>query len=177
MSKTTLLTGGEEIFFKGRTLFLLVVKEERLSSKVELNGDRLIIRINQALEEDASAREIERRLRVWLRKTAKETILGKLDYYKKQLAVEFNEVRVKEQKTRWGSCSQKGNLNFNWRLVSAPEEVIDYVVVHELCHLVHMNHSKNFWSLVGNILPDYKQLRKWLKVNGRLLGLPNKQAH
>lgn len=80
-------------------------------------------------------------------------------------------IRIRAQKTRWGSCSSKGTLSFNWKLMMAPDEVIDYVVVHELCHLCEMNHSKRFWSLVGTILPDYQRRRRWLKENGHLLDL------
>lgn len=72
-----------------------------------------------------------------------------------------------EQKTRWGSCSSKGNLNFNWKLVRMPEEVLDYVVVHELAHRKEMNHSKAFWAIVESVLSDYRERRKWLKENGR----------
>ena len=78
-------------------------------------------------------------------------------------------IRIAAQKSRWGSCSSRGTLSFNWKLMLAPPEVLDYVVVHELCHLVEMNHSKAFWDLVGSILPDYKRLRKWLKDNGASL--------
>lgn len=77
----------------------------------------------------------------------------------------INRITIRNQKTRWGSCSGKGNLNFNWRLLMAPIEVLDYVVVHELCHLVYMNHSREFWQMVEQILPEAGQYRKWLKNN------------
>ncbi len=80
-----------------------------------------------------------------------------------------NRIAIRNQKTRWGSCSSKGNLNFNWRLVMAPEEILDYVVVHELCHLAHLNHSSQFWQMVRDILPDFRERRNWLKANGLLL--------
>jgi predicted metal-dependent hydrolase len=80
-------------------------------------------------------------------------------------------LRIADQKTRWGSCSAKGTLSFNWRLYLAPPEVLDYVVVHELCHLIHMDHSTAFWALVSSILPDYRERRRWLKVNGSSLDI------
>ena len=83
----------------------------------------------------------------------------------------FNRVFIKGQKTRWGSCSKQRNLSFNWRLVMAPLPVIDYVVAHELAHLVEMNHSRKFWALVEQIYPGYSLHRAWLKENGRLLTL------
>ena len=76
---------------------------------------------------------------------------------------------IRKQTTRWGSCSSKGTLSFNWRLMLAPPRVLDYVVVHELCHITHMNHSKDFWNKVESIMPDYKIYRDWLKKNGSTL--------
>lgn len=83
-----------------------------------------------------------------------------------QMEVKIGRIAFKTQKTRWGSCSSKGNLNFNWRLVHAPKAVIDYVIIHELAHRVHMDHSANFWNLVAKYDPNYKQHRKWLKKHG-----------
>ncbi len=87
--------------------------------------------------------------------------------------IRITRVCVRAQKTRWGSCSSTGTLSFNWKLYLAPPEILDYVVVHELCHLSEMNHSKRFWALVESILPDYKSCEKWLKENGRTLDLPH----
>ncbi len=84
-----------------------------------------------------------------------------------------NRISIRNQKTRWGSCSSKGNLNFNWRLVMAPAGILDYVVIHELCHLAYLNHSSQFWHLVSGILPDWKERRSWLKANGPLLEWEN----
>ena len=81
----------------------------------------------------------------------------------------YTKITIRNQKTRWGSCSQTGTLSFNYRLMMAPPAVIDYVIVHELCHLTHMNHSKAFWNKVAAILPDYAKSRRWLKENGHTL--------
>lgn len=81
----------------------------------------------------------------------------------------LNRITIRHQKTRWGSCSREGNLNFNCLLMLAPEEVRDYIVVHELCHLLHMDHSPEFWSEVERVIPKYKQANNWLKKNGSLL--------
>lgn len=78
----------------------------------------------------------------------------------------FTGISIREQKTRWGSCSSSGMLSFNWKLMLAPPGILDYVVVHELCHFRHMNHSADFWNMVGEIIPDYKERRKWLAENG-----------
>ncbi len=95
-----------------------------------------------------------------------EVIPQKVSYYAKCLGVTYGRITIRNQKTRWGSCSAKGNLNFNCLLMMTPEEVINYVVVHELCHRIEMNHSKAFWAQVERILPDYRQSRKWLKDHG-----------
>lgn len=81
----------------------------------------------------------------------------------------YEKITIRDQKTRWGSCSQTGTLSFNYRLMMAPPEVIDYVIVHELCHLTHMNHSKAFWNKIADILPDYAERKNWLKVHGHEL--------
>lgn len=80
--------------------------------------------------------------------------------------VSYRNITIREQKTRWGSCSSEKNLNFNWKLILAPPEVLDYVVVHELCHLKEMNHSKAFWDEVGKVMPEYETYKLWLKENG-----------
>ncbi len=77
----------------------------------------------------------------------------------------INNIFIKSQKTRWASCSSKGNLNFNWKLAMAPYDVIEYVVLHELCHRLEMNHSNKFWNHVSDMCPDYKQHKRWLKDN------------
>lgn len=90
-------------------------------------------------------------------------IMERLKLYAPQMGVKFARVTVRDQKTRWGSCSSKGNLNFNYRLHYLPQELMDYVVVHELAHRIHMNHSREFWEVVAAIDADYKEHRKRLK--------------
>lgn len=97
---------------------------------------------------------------------ALQHIPKRVSYYAKQIGVTYGKITIRNQKTRWGSCSGKGNLNFNCLLMLTPPEVIDYVIVHELCHRKEMNHSGAFRAEVEKILPDYKEQVKWLKENG-----------
>lgn len=106
-----------------------------------------------------------------LRERAKSVLAQRTAYFARQIGVTYGKITVRDQKTRWGSCSQTGNLNFNFRLILAPLEVLDYVVVHELCHRRQMNHSTQFWQEVAQVLPDYRKRKAWLTENGwRLMG-------
>lgn len=92
-----------------------------------------------------------------------------LEHWVKTIQVEPAQVSIKNYKSRWGSCYQDGRIQFNWRLAMAPKEVIDYVIVHELCHLIHPNHSKQYWQTVAKFKPNYEQQKQWLKNNGASL--------
>ena len=97
---------------------------------------------------------------------AKMYIPERVEYYAGIIGVSYGRITIRNQKTRWGSCSAKGNLNLNCLLMLTPEDVQDYVVVHELCHRKQMNHSKQFWEEVEKVLPDYRERRMWLKEHG-----------
>lgn len=101
-----------------------------------------------------------------LAEEALKVIPARVEYFARVIGVTYGKITIRNQKTRWGSCSSKGNLNFNCLLMLAPPEVLDYVVVHELCHRKQMNHSKAFWLEVEKVLPNYKEVRKWLKEEG-----------
>lgn len=98
---------------------------------------------------------------------ARDIITKKVEFWNKQYGFEYNRIAIKNLKTQWGSCSSKGNLNFNYKLIFLNEEQSDYVVVHELCHLQEMNHSQAFWDLVAQAIPDYKRIVK--DINGFML--------
>ena len=100
---------------------------------------------------------------------AKAVIPERVAYYAPVVGVTYGNITIRNQRTRWGSCSSKGNLNFNCLLMLAPEDVIDYVVVHELCHRKEMNHSSRFWEEVEQALPNYKECKRWLKESGQAL--------
>ena len=106
------------------------------------------------ISEEVRREGIEQAKRIFPERTA---------YFAKRMGVDYGRITIREQKTRWGSCSSKGNLNFNWKLVLLDPELLDYVVVHELAHRREMNHSKNFWKIVEAELPDYRERRRRLK--------------
>jgi predicted metal-dependent hydrolase len=97
---------------------------------------------------------------------AVQVFVAKVEHYAPIVGVTYGRITIRNQKTRWGSCSAKGNLNFNVALMRAPIEVLDYIVVHELCHRRHLDHSREFWDDVEKVIPDYRIHEKWLKDNG-----------
>ena len=103
------------------------------------------------------------------RKEARRRITERAAYFAEKMGVDYGRIAIKAAKTRWGSCSARGNLNFHWKLILMPPAILDYVVVHELAHRIEMNHSPRFWAQVERILPDYRERRRWLKENGGLI--------
>lgn len=107
----------------------------------------------------------------WYKAAARELLSQRVRWFARVFGLTYRKIRISSARTRWGSCSTSGTLSFNWRLVMAPPEVVDYVVVHELAHLRQPNHSPAFWDEVAKMMPDYALHRDWLKKNGRRLHL------
>ena len=105
------------------------------------------------------------------RNAARHLFQERVAYYHSHTGGNYTSITIRDQKSRWGSCSSRGTLSFNYRLIFAPPKVLDYVVVHELCHLTHMNHSKDFWNMVAQIMPEYKVYKTWLREHGQELHL------
>ena len=123
--------------------------EKHLTSRVPRNEEKLT---------DSELKELRERTRI--------LVTERVRYFAPLVGVTYNQIATRAQRTRWGSCSSKGNLNFNCLLGIVPSEVLDYVIVHELCHRKELNHSDRFWNEVSRILPDYKARKQWLKDNG-----------
>lgn len=153
---------GEGFLYLGRYYRLQIVENQEMPLKLE---DRFFYLSKSAL---ANAKEVFIK---WYKEKAYEKISERVEFYARIAGFKYNKVNITDAEKRWGSCSQKGNLNFSWRLIMAPLRVIDYVVVHELCHLEIKNHSKAFWIKVKTLMPDYKDCDIWLKEFGYLLRL------
>ena len=141
---------------------------EEILKKKEAWISRHIEKIKKTKErfEAEPTEKLTREKVIALAEEALKVIPERVEYFAKVIGVTYGKITVRNQKTRWGSCSSKGYLNFNCLLMLAPPEVLDYVVVHELCHRKQMNHSKAFWLEVEKVLPNYKEVRKWLKEEG-----------
>jgi predicted metal-dependent hydrolase len=116
-----------------------------------------------------SARRASDLFKTWYLEQAEKTILPLVRDYSSKTGAEYNSVRIVDLKYRWGSCTPKNNLNLNWRLIKAPIRVIEYVIVHELAHLLEPNHTERFWQIVKTQIPDYVRAKLWLRENGNLL--------
>jgi len=160
------LADGRQLWYQGNPYVLQILtkadtKQENSGRNVELSAGKLKVYTEQGQEA-----EVRQNLMQWYYEQAGQWICQRVEHYNEDLKEPVNRICIKDQKSRWGSCSSKRNLNFNWRIIMAPKEVADYVVVHEMCHLRHLNHSPEFWREVAGILPDYKERRKWLREHG-----------
>jgi predicted metal-dependent hydrolase len=129
-----------------------------------ISGETLQLTVARDTQE-----EVRAALEAWYRRQAARVFAERLAVCNAAYGFSYGRVSIREQKSRWGSCSRKGNLNFNWRLLLAPLPVLDYVVTHELAHLKEPNHSPRFWALVASACPEYQTQRRWLRQHGREL--------
>jgi predicted metal-dependent hydrolase len=152
---------GETFFYLGREYSLVLTD----TAKVPLEFEENFV---LSKEDQKDARRL---FEQWYRKRAKAVLQERVDVLAQSNRLSPAQVRISSARTRWGSCSGRGSLSFTWRLVMAPIEVVDYVVVHELAHLIERNHSSKFWEQVERMMPDYRTHREWLKKNGLSLTL------
>ena len=181
-----------------------LIRSDRKTLSAEIRNGRLLVRAPRYASRDEIARFIMQN-RPWIEKhmekavaaekekegirklsteeirslaeKACETIPQRVAYFAGKVGVTYGRITIRLQRTRWGSCSSKGNLNFNCLLMLTPPEVLDSVVVHELCHRKEMNHSRRFYAEIAKVMPDYAARRKWLKENGgRILAMVDTQA-
>ena len=152
---------GELFWYLGNR-YPLRVSEESGKASLEFSAGELVL--SRRFQGKANARFLS-----WYRREARNIIRSRVDALARENGLFYRSVKINGAKTRWGSCSGKGNLNFSFRLVMAPLSVVDYVVVHELAHLVHPNHSAHFWKTVAEMRPKFETERRWLRENGHRL--------
>ena len=153
---------GESYMYLGRNYCLDIIFDEKLDSiTVKLFRGKFVVS-TYTKDEDLIKNAMEN----WYRQKTLAKVKERISYYKSYFNNEVTHVKVKEQKKRWASCTPKNELLFNWRCVMAPAFVLDYIVVHEMCHMEYKNHSKDFWNRVCSVMPDYEPRRAWLKNNG-----------
>ena len=162
---------GVVIPFLGKDIELRIreIRQKMISARYLKEECALEVSLPQGLGEEQKQEVIREILEKWLKSKARSIFIQKLDSWSGLMGVNYNQFRLKEQKTRWGSCSSLGNINLNWRAVMAPELVVDYLVIHELAHLKYMNHSQEFWEYVAGFAPQHRTCRKWLRDNGNTL--------
>jgi len=165
------LNNSEKILYKGNYYPINIVEGMAYNCEVDFVNSVIEIKLNTLVQGNNRRKIIEAALNNWYRNKCEEVVKLRSEYYSKILGLYPVKLTVKRkaQITLWGSCSSKGSINFNNRLILAPDKVIDYIVVHELCHLKYMNHSKEFYSLVKDIIPDYKDCISYLKTNSAIL--------
>jgi len=154
-------TRGETFLFLGKTIPLEIT--DNSSRSLTLDSCFQLRRSDQP-----QAREVFIK---WYKQQARQVFTRRVEFFAQKHSLTYAKIRLSSAHTRWGSCSSKGTLSFTWRLVMAPMEIIDYVIIHELVHLEIQNHSSTFWKKVQEYLPDYKNRRAWLKEHGSLLNL------
>ena len=150
----------------------LVKMQSAKKTSIVYEGDRIIIKTPfcealqenyEAVENKTAIEKLQNDLKKWYKKQAFAYVSKRVEYYQNIIGVSVTSVSIKSRKSQWGSCDSNGNLTFSWRLVMARPEAIDYVVVHELCHRLHMDHSRDFWNQVQKYMPDFKDQKKWLE--------------
>ena len=154
---------GESFSYLGRNYRLKLIQSKK--TDVKLKGGYLEVHHPKNFKN----KNVKDLLIAWYEKHALERLKEKTERYSKIIGVKPVSVNIKDYKSRWGSCSSNGDILYNWRIIIAPHKIIDYVVVHELCHILEHNHSKKYWRHVSNNFHNYVECQNWLKFNGRTL--------
>lgn len=148
---------GDTIPYLGRDLRIVMLPGSTNADDVKIEQGKLMVSLSSATN------TLNLALECWYRQQAEKVISQRVQELGARLGLSYGRLCIRSAKTRWGSCSQKGNLNFSWRLIMTPQPVVDYVIIHELAHLRQMNHSKRFWQVVAEYCPQWQQHRRWLK--------------
>ncbi len=167
LSELVLPTG---IPYQGSLLPLQTTQTPFSFSRITLRQQNLLLALSSIHSNGPElARHVADQVNGWLRAQARRALCEEVEKQKLHFGFAYKSVSVKDTRSRWGSCSGRGNLNFSWRLIMAPESVLSYVVTHETAHLQHLDHSGAFWNLVQQRCPDFQKAKGWLKQNGASL--------
>ena len=152
---------GESFLYLGNTYPILISQDTDIKKDhVVLEENKLHVYVKQQEDE-----RIKQALKRFYYRQCKALVEKRVQFYQSNFRVKPRSIRISDSKSTWGTCDSMRQLTFNWKLAMAPLKVIDYVVVHEMCHMVHMNHDRSFWRLVGKIIPDYEQRENWLALS------------
>ncbi|MGM0845728.1 MAG: M48 family metallopeptidase [Bacillota bacterium] len=154
-------TQGEKFLYLGKSYPIEVHEDSSITRDyIEFDEKTLYIHVKQLEDE-----RIQQALKRFYYGQCKSLVEKSLSLHQRHFKTKPHTIRITDSKTTWGTCDANRKLTFNWKLAMAPREVIDYVVVHEMCHMVHLNHDRSFWRLVGKIVPDYKEKENWLAAS------------
>ncbi|MBN9543805.1 MAG: M48 family metallopeptidase [Alphaproteobacteria bacterium] len=158
------LQSGAKVLYRGRQMMVKIHKVENDYDRIEFKN-RFNIYVPSTLLQNQIEKYAATTLKFWLKSHLKKDVRDLIKHYTDELSVKCSKIRINNSDTFWGSCNKKGAITINWNLIAAPKPVLAYVVLHEVCHLVHHNHSKEFWTLLQVHMPDYLTKKEWLKAN------------
>jgi predicted metal-dependent hydrolase len=159
---------GGSLPFLGDEVRLVVRRHTR--SQVIRQGQSLLVLLGSRSRLD-EAEQVRRLVAGWYQQQAMTLLVEKTRAAAGRLGMRYGEISLRATRSKWGHCTTKGDIQYNWQILLAPEPIVDYLVAHEVSHLVHHNHSPAFWAVVASLCPDYRQRRAWLKANGMFLTL------
>ena len=162
------LTHGSTLLYQGTPHTLLLLADGTGKPSVTYSHCAISVHLSELIGQDNDP-DVFCSLKKWYMKQSQQQLVERTIYWAAQIGVHPVRISLRDQKTRWGSCSSRGAISFNWRIIMAPPAVLDYLVVHELCHMLQPNHSAAYWREVAHWIPDCRGLRRWLRQNGSLL--------
>jgi len=163
---------GEKIYYKGEEFSIIrkITTKVQINVELQLESKQIEIIVPKNIEQEIIKRNVDKAIKTILKRNTEIIIADRLPYWSKITGFDYNEVKVRDATTKYGSCMpDKKKLYFSSRLVMLPEHIIDAIIVHELCHMKYRNHNKEFYDLVATYIPNYKEIDKWLKKNGKII--------
>lgn len=174
----TEFVSGEKLSYLGRNYRLKVNRENIEDASIQYQQGRFIAKVPNHWSQEEVQYHLEQEMITWYKVHGIKKVMERANIYQEMMDVVPHSLKLKSQLKRWGTCTQNGDIYLNWRLVMAPVRVIDYVLVHELAHLIEMEHNEKFWRIVRHTLPHYKASKEWLRVHGmELHRLQNRELH